>query len=45
MKYEICPDEGVIKEAAARFGEDKILVEVDEGLPFEKLLFRYRHFY
>ena len=39
VKYEICPDEGVIKEAAARFGEDKILVEVDEGLPFEKIAF------
>lgn len=39
VKYEICPDEGVIKEAASRFGEDKILVEVDEGLPFEKIAF------
>ena len=36
VKYEICPDEGVIKEPAARFGQDKILVQVDEGLPFEK---------
>ena len=39
IKYEICPDEGVIKEAVARFGADKILVEVDEDLAFEKISF------
>lgn len=39
IKYEICPDEGIIKEAVGRFGSDKILVEVDEELPFEKIPF------
>ena len=39
IKYEICPDEGVIKEAVARFGADKILVEVDEDLAFDKISF------
>lgn len=39
IKYEICPDEAVIKEAVARFGTDKILVEVDEDLSYEKISF------
>lgn len=39
IKYEICPDEALIKEAVGRFGTDKILVEVDEDLPFEKVAF------
>lgn len=39
IKYEICPDESVIKEAVGRFGSDKILIEVDEELPFEKIAF------
>lgn len=39
IKYEICPDDALIKEAVARFGSDKILIEVDEELPFEKISF------
>lgn len=39
IKYEICPDEAVVKEAVARFGADKILVEVDEDLSYEKISF------
>lgn len=39
IKYEICPDESLIKEAVGRFGRDKILIEVDEELSFEKIAF------
>jgi len=39
IKYEICPDEGIVKEAVGRFGSDKILIEIDEELPFEKIAF------
>lgn len=39
IKYEICPDKGVMKEAVGRFGSGKILVEIDEELPFEKISF------
>ena len=39
MKYEICPSVSVIKEAVGRFGSDKILVEIDEEIPFEKIAF------
>ncbi len=39
IKYEICPDEAVIKESAARFGADKILIELDEDLSYEKISF------
>ncbi len=39
IKYEICPDESVMKEAVGRFGSDKIMVEVDEDLDFEKIPF------
>lgn len=41
IKYEICPDEGLIREAVGRFGSDKILVELelDEDLPFEGIAF------
>ncbi len=39
IKYEICPDESVIKEAVGRFGEDKIVIEVDEELPYERIAF------
>ena len=39
IKYEICPDENVVKEAVGRFGRDKILIEIDEELPFEKISF------
>lgn len=37
IKYEICPDDNIVKEAAARFGSDKILIEVEEEIPFEKI--------
>ena len=39
IKYEICPDDGLIKEAVARFGADRIMVEVDEEIPFERIPF------
>lgn len=39
IKYEICPDETIVKEAVGRFGSDKILIEIDEELPFEKISF------
>ncbi|MCH5265677.1 MAG: bifunctional phosphoribosyl-AMP cyclohydrolase/phosphoribosyl-ATP diphosphatase HisIE [Lachnospiraceae bacterium] len=39
IKYEICPSESLIKEAVGRFGSDKILIEVDEELPFERIAF------
>lgn len=37
IKYEICPDENLITEAVARFGADKITVEIDEEMQFEKI--------
>lgn len=39
IKYEICPDESLIKEAVGRFGSDKIMVEVDEELSYDKISF------
>lgn len=39
IKYEICPDEALIKEAVGRFGSDKIMIEVDEEISFEKISF------
>lgn len=39
IKYEICPAESVLKEAVGRFGSDKILLEIDEEIPFEKIAF------
>lgn len=39
IKYEICPDEALIKEAVGRFGADKIMVEVDEELSYDKISF------
>ncbi|MCH5252325.1 MAG: bifunctional phosphoribosyl-AMP cyclohydrolase/phosphoribosyl-ATP diphosphatase HisIE [Lachnospiraceae bacterium] len=39
IKYEICPNENIIKEAVGRFGSDKILIEVDEELSYEKIAF------
>ena len=35
IKYDICPDERLVKEAVDRFGKDKILVEIAEELAFE----------
>lgn len=37
IKYDICPDERLVKEAVDRFGKDKILVEIAEELAFEKM--------
>lgn len=45
VKYEICPDEGVIKEAAADLVKIKFLWKWMKGFHLKKLLFRYRHFY
>lgn len=39
IKYEICPDEAVVKEAVGRFGADKIVVELDGDIEFEKVPF------
>ena len=39
IKYEICPSEALIKEAVGRFGSDKILIEVDDEVPFERIAF------
>lgn len=39
IKYEICPNQSVIKEAVGRFGRDKIMVEVDADLAFERIAF------
>ena len=39
IKYEICPSKGIISEAAGRFGTDKIMIEVDEHLAFDKIAF------
>lgn len=39
IKYEICPDQAVIRQAVARFGVDKILIEVDEEIAYEKISF------
>lgn len=39
IKYEICPSKGIISEAAGRFGTDKIMIEVDEDLAFDKIAF------
>lgn len=39
IKNEICPDRALIREAVARFGEDKILIEVDEEISYEKISF------
>ncbi len=37
VKYELCPDDAVLKEAIGRFGADKILVEIDGDIEFEKV--------
>ncbi len=39
IKHEICSDENVIKESVGRFGKDKILIEVDEETPYERISF------
>ena len=37
VKYELCPDDAVLKESIGRFGADKILVEIDGDIEFEKV--------
>ena len=39
IKYDICPDMGVVKEAVGRFGSDKILIEVGDDVSYEKISF------
>lgn len=39
IKYEICPDEAIFKEVSGRFGADKIIVEIDGDIDFEKVHF------
>lgn len=39
IKNEICPDRALIREAVARFGEDKILIEVNAEISYEKISF------
>lgn len=39
IKNEICPDGGVVKEAVARFGSDRILVEIGGDVSYEKISF------
>ena len=39
VKYEICPDEAVLKEVTGRFGADKIVVEIDGDIDFDKVPF------
>ena len=39
IKYDICPDETIMKEVTGRFGSDKILVEIDGDIDFEKVPF------
>lgn len=39
VKYNICPKESVLREVAGRFGTDRVLVEVDGDIDFEKIPF------
>ncbi len=39
VKYEICPDVAVLKEATGRFGADKIILEIDGDIDFDKIPF------
>ncbi len=39
VKYEICPAEAVLKEVTGRFGADKIIVEIDGDIDFDKVPF------
>lgn len=39
IKYGICPSAGLVKEAADRFGSHRIMVEVDEEMPFDRVGF------
>ena len=39
IKYDICPDTAIVKEAVGRFGSDKILIEVGDDVSYEKISF------
>ena len=39
IKYDICPDETIMKEVTGRFGADKLMVEIDGDIDFEKVHF------
>ena len=39
IKYEIMPDKAVLAEAVGRFGQDKLIIEIDGSEPFEKIHF------
>ena len=39
VKYEICPGMAVLKEVTGRFGADKIIVEIDGDIDFDKVPF------
>ena len=39
IKYEILPDEAVIREAVGRFGADRIIIEIDASEGFEQIAF------
>ncbi len=39
IKYDCCPSEAILKEAVGRFGTDKIVVEIDADIEFEKIAF------
>lgn len=39
IKYDICPAESILKEVTGRFGSDKIMIEIDGDIDFEKVPF------
>ena len=39
IKYDIMPDKSVLAEAVGRFGQDKLIIEIDGSEPFEKIHF------
>ncbi len=39
IKYDMCPNEAILKEVTGRFGASQIMVEVDGDLDFEKIHF------
>ncbi|MBR6228538.1 MAG: bifunctional phosphoribosyl-AMP cyclohydrolase/phosphoribosyl-ATP diphosphatase HisIE [Eubacterium sp.] len=39
IKYDIMPDKSVLAEAVGRFGQDKLIIEIDSDEPFEKIHF------
>lgn len=39
VKYEICPNVAVLKEVTGRFGTDKIILEIDGDIDFDRVPF------